>query len=79
MRCGKPFGTLKAAIFAMILAMPLAICGAIFTAYFMAPRLRTVEPPAVGQKRLTVTAAAGSGQLDRPAMVGEPQRVAPRQ
>ncbi|MFZ5722257.1 MAG: ABC transporter permease subunit [Pseudomonadota bacterium] len=41
------FGTLKAAIFAMILAMPLAICGAIFTAYFMAPRLRTLVKPTI--------------------------------
>lgn len=41
------FGTIKAAIFAMILAMPLAICGAIFTAYFMAPRLRTVVKPTI--------------------------------
>ena len=39
------YGTMKSAIFAMILAMPLAICGAIFTAYFMAPALRkTVKP-----------------------------------
>ncbi|MFZ5756822.1 MAG: ABC transporter permease subunit [Pseudomonadota bacterium] len=41
------YGTLKAAIFAMILAMPLAICGAIFTAYFMAPRLRTMVKPTI--------------------------------
>ncbi|MDO9174982.1 MAG: phosphate ABC transporter permease, partial [Actinomycetota bacterium] len=41
------YGTLKAAIFAMILAMPLAICGAIFTAYFMAPRLRTAVKPTI--------------------------------
>lgn len=39
------FGTLKAAFYAMLLATPLAIMGAIFTAYFMAPRLRqTVKP-----------------------------------
>ncbi len=39
------FGTLKAAFYAMLLAMPLAILGAIFTAYFMAPKLRqTVKP-----------------------------------
>jgi phosphate transport system permease protein len=41
------YGTLKAAIFAMILAMPLAVCGAIFTAYFMAPKLRTVVKPTI--------------------------------
>ena len=39
------FGTLKAAFYAMLLAAPLAVCGAIFTGYFMAPRMRrTVKP-----------------------------------
>ncbi|MEQ8270075.1 ABC transporter permease subunit [Algiphilus sp.] len=38
-------GTLKAALFAMIFAAPLAIAGAIYTAYFMTPRMRqTVKP-----------------------------------
>ncbi len=41
------FGTLKAAFYAMLLATPLAICGAIFTAYFMAPGLRTVVKPTI--------------------------------
>ncbi|WP_369599992.1 ABC transporter permease subunit [Hahella sp. SMD15-11] len=41
------FGTLKAAFYAMLLAMPLAICGAIYTANFMAPRLRTKIKPAI--------------------------------
>ncbi len=39
------FGTLKAAFYAMLLATPLAICGAIYTAYFMAPKLRTKIKP----------------------------------
>ena len=39
------FGTLKAAFYAMLLATPLAICGAIYTAYFMAPALRTKVKP----------------------------------
>ncbi|MFB9888050.1 ABC transporter permease subunit [Balneatrix alpica] len=39
------FGTLKAAFYAMLLAMPLAICGAIYTAYFMAPSLRRKIKP----------------------------------
>ncbi len=39
------FGTLKAAFYAMLLATPLAICGAIYTAYFMAPALRTKIKP----------------------------------
>lgn len=39
------FGTLKAAFYAMLVAMPLAIMGAIFTANFMSPRLRqTIKP-----------------------------------
>ncbi|MEH6576171.1 MAG: ABC transporter permease subunit [Amphritea sp.] len=39
------FGTLKAAFYAMILATPLAICGAIYTAYFMVPGLRRKVKP----------------------------------
>jgi phosphate transport system permease protein len=39
------FGTLKAAIYAMLMAAPLAVCGAIFTGYFMAaPMRRQVKP-----------------------------------
>lgn len=39
------FGTLKAALYAMLFAIPLALAGAAFTAYFMAPGLRqTVKP-----------------------------------
>src|SRR5690606_9842348 len=41
------FGTLKAAFYAMVVAIPLAICGAIFTAYFMAPKLRTYVKPTI--------------------------------
>jgi phosphate transport system permease protein len=41
------FGTLKAAFYAMLLAAPLAICGAIYTAYFMAPALRRKVKPLV--------------------------------
>jgi phosphate transport system permease protein len=41
------FGTLKAAFYAMLLAMPLAICGAIYTAYFMATGLRRKVKPAI--------------------------------
>ena len=41
------FGTLKAAFYAMLMAMPLAICGAIYTAYFMAPELRTKVKPTI--------------------------------
>jgi phosphate transport system permease protein len=41
------FGTLKAAFYAMLMAMPLAICGAIFTAYFMAPKMRQYVKPII--------------------------------
>lgn len=41
------FGTLKAAFYAMLFSVPLAIAGAIYTAYFMTPRLRQVVKPAV--------------------------------
>lgn len=41
------FGTLKAAFYAMLIATPLAICGALYTAYFMAPGLRRKVKPAV--------------------------------
>jgi len=41
------FGTLKAAFYAMLLALPLAIAGAVYTAYFMAPSLRTVVKPVI--------------------------------
>ena len=41
------FGTLKAAFFAMLLAAPLAICGAMYTAVFMSPALRTKVKPAI--------------------------------
>jgi len=41
------FGTIKAAIYAMMFAIPIAILGAIFTAQFMAPRMRQVVKPSI--------------------------------
>jgi len=41
------FGTLKAAFYAMLLAAPLAVAAAIYTAYFMAPRMRTKVKPVI--------------------------------
>ena len=41
------FGTMKAAFYAMLVAVPLAICGAVYTAYFMAPALRTKVKPTI--------------------------------
>ena len=53
------FGTLKAAFYAMLLAMPLAICGAIFTAYFMAPALRTKVKPMIEMMEALPTVILG--------------------
>jgi len=41
------FGTLKAAFYAMLFAIPLSILGAIYTAYFMTPRMRRMVKPTV--------------------------------
>jgi phosphate transport system permease protein len=41
------FGTLKAAFYAMLFAIPLAIMGAIYTAYFMAPLMRSFVKPTI--------------------------------
>ncbi|MDQ2068365.1 ABC transporter permease subunit [Natronospira bacteriovora] len=40
-------GTLKAAFYAMLFAMPLAIMGAIYSAYFMTPRMRGYVKPTI--------------------------------
>lgn len=40
-------GTLKAAFYAMLVATPLALMAAIYTAYFMAPRMRRVAKPSI--------------------------------
>jgi len=40
-------GTLKAAFFAMLFAMPLGIMAAVYTAYFMTPKLRGVVKPTI--------------------------------
>ncbi|MGZ5029527.1 MAG: ABC transporter permease subunit [Methylobacter sp.] len=41
------FGTLKAAFYAMLVAIPLALMGAIYTAYFMAPQMRQYVKPSI--------------------------------
>ncbi|HEB82319.1 MAG TPA: ABC transporter permease subunit [Gammaproteobacteria bacterium] len=41
------FGTIKAALYAMLFAIPIAVLGAIFTAQFMAPRMRQVVKPSI--------------------------------
>ena len=41
------FGTLKAAMYAMLFAVPIGLSAAIYTAYFMAPKVRQVVKPTV--------------------------------
>ena len=41
------FGTLKAAFYAMLFAVPISIFGAIYAAYFMAPAMRKVVKPTI--------------------------------
>ncbi|MGL4936941.1 phosphate ABC transporter permease, partial [Shewanella sp.] len=41
------FGTLKAAFYAMLFAVPLSIAGAIYTAYFMSPKVRGIVKPTI--------------------------------
>ncbi|MBF7142382.1 MULTISPECIES: ABC transporter permease subunit [Pseudomonas] len=41
------FGTLKAAFYAMLLAAPLAVAAAVYTAYFMAPGMRRKVKPVI--------------------------------
>lgn len=41
------FGTLKAAAFAMLFAVPIAVLGAIYTAYFMTPKMRRIVKPSI--------------------------------
>ncbi len=41
------FGTLKAAFYAMLLAAPLAVCGAMYTAFFMSASLRRKVKPII--------------------------------
>ncbi len=41
------FGTLKAAFFAMLFAIPLSILGAMYTAYFMSTSMRNIVKPTI--------------------------------
>ena len=41
------FGTMKAAFYAMLVAMPLALMGAIYTAYFMSSTMRQYVKPSI--------------------------------
>ncbi len=41
------FGTFKAAFYAMLFAIPIAIMGAVYTAYFMTPAARGIVKPSI--------------------------------
>ena len=41
------FGTLKAALYGLLFAVPLALAGAIYTAYFMSSRMRGIVKPTI--------------------------------
>ncbi|NVK25818.1 MAG: ABC transporter permease subunit [Gammaproteobacteria bacterium] len=41
------FGTLKAAMYAMLFAVPIGLAAAVYTAYFMAPNVRQIVKPTV--------------------------------
>jgi phosphate transport system permease protein len=41
------YGTIKASFYAMVVAVPLAVLGAIFAAYFMSPAMRQVVKPTI--------------------------------
>ncbi|MGF1696851.1 ABC transporter permease subunit [Vibrio lamellibrachiae] len=41
------FGTLKAAAFAMLFAVPISVFGAIYTAYFMSEKMRRIVKPSI--------------------------------
>ena len=53
------WGTLKAAFYAMLLGTPLAILGAIYTAYFMAPGLRRKIKPTIEMMEAVPTVVLG--------------------
>jgi phosphate transport system permease protein len=53
------FGSIKGAFYAMLFAMPLAIMGAIYTAFFMAPRMRQVVKPTIEVMQALPTVVLG--------------------
>jgi phosphate transport system permease protein len=53
------YGTIKAASYAMLLSVPLAVLGAVFTAYFMTQRMRTIVKPTIEVMEALPTVGAG--------------------
>jgi phosphate transport system permease protein len=41
------FGTIKASLYAMLFSLPLAVFGAMYTAYFMSARMRNIVKPTI--------------------------------
>jgi phosphate transport system permease protein len=53
------FGTIKAAFYAMLFAVPVALSAAIYTAYFMTPRLRKKVKPTIEMMEALPTVILG--------------------
>ena len=53
------FGTLKAAMYAMLFAVPIGLAAAIYTAYFMAPSVRQIIKPTVERMEALPTVILG--------------------
>ena len=53
------FGSIKGAFYAMLFAMPLAIMGAIYTAFFMSPRMRGMVKPTIEVMQALPTVVLG--------------------
>jgi phosphate transport system permease protein len=53
------FGSIKGAFYAMLFAMPLAVMGAIYTAFFMAPRMRQMVKPTIEVMQALPTVVLG--------------------
>jgi phosphate transport system permease protein len=53
------FGTLKGALYAMLIAVPLAIFGGIYAAYFMSPKMRGIVKPSVEVMQAIPTVVLG--------------------
>ncbi|WDE13166.1 ABC transporter permease subunit [Thalassomonas haliotis] len=53
------FGTIKAAMYAMLFAVPIALAAAIYTAYFMTPVLRTKVKPTIEMMEALPTVILG--------------------
>ncbi|MEY3219046.1 MAG: hypothetical protein RIT27_403 [Pseudomonadota bacterium] len=53
------FGTIKGALYAMFIAVPLAVFGGIYAAYFMSPQMRGIVKPAVEVMQAIPTVVLG--------------------